>query len=160
MKSKTCVVCGEDKQNSLFYKRPDGSVENTCRKCRTKAEFRTQHNSPRDYLRNTIAKAKYGAKKRGLEWDIDIDRVMQIWAEQDGRCALSGVRMQAAKDGKGRKGKDMNVSLDRIDQDKGYVFSPRNVQLVCLRVNLIKHDMDEHDLFWWCHNIVDKNVSS
>lgn len=82
---------------------------------------------------------------------------MRIWEEQGGRCALSGVRMQAAKNGKGRKGKDMNVSLDRIDQDKGYLFSPRNVQLVCLRVNLMKHNMEEHDLFWWCQNIVDKN---
>lgn len=141
----------------MFYERPDGSIEPTCRACRRIAEQKTQNNSPRDYLRNTVAKAKYGAKKRGLAFDIDIDKVMQIWHEQGGRCALSGVLMQAAKDGKGRKGKDMNVSLDRIDQDKGYLFSPRNVQLVCLRVNLMKHNMEEHDLFWWCQNIVDKN---
>lgn len=157
MKSKTCAVCGEDKQIHLFYERPDGSIEPTCRACRRIAEQKTQNNSPRDYLRNTIAKAKYGAKKRGLAFDIDIDKVMQIWHEQGGRCALSGVLMQAAKDGKGRKGKDMNVSLDRIDQDRGYLFSPRNVQLVCLRVNFMKHNMEEHDLFWWCQNIVDKN---
>lgn len=157
MKSKTCTVCGEDKQIHLFYERPDGSIEPTCRACRRIAEQKTQNNSPRDYLRNTVAKAKYGAKKRGLAFDIDIDKVMHIWHEQGGRCALSGVLMQAAKDGKGRKGKDMNVSLDRIDQDKGYLFSPRNVQLVCLRVNLMKHNMEEHDLFWWCQNIVDKN---
>jgi hypothetical protein len=157
MKSKTCTVCGEDKQFHLFYERPDGSIEPTCRACRRIAEQKTQNNSPRDYLRNTVAKAKYGAKKRGLAFDIDIDKVMQIWHEQGGRCALSGVLMQAAKDGKGRKGKDMNVSLDRIDQDKGYLFSPRNVQLVCLRVNFMKHNMEEHDLFWWCQNIVDKN---
>jgi len=155
MKTKTCAVCGEVKETARFYKRPDGSIENTCRSCRTRAEFRTQHNSPRDYLRNTVSKAKYGAKKRELEWDLDIDQVMQIWDEQRGRCALSGVLMQAAKDGKGRKGKDLNVSLDRIDQDKGYLFNPRNVQLVCLRVNLMKHDMEESDLYWWCQNILD-----
>ena len=155
MNTKKCSVCGEDKGEALFYKRLDGSIENTCRRCRKDAEFRTQHNSPRDYLRNTIAKAKYGAKKRGLDFEIDIDKVMQIWNEQNGRCALSGVLMQASKDGKGRKGKDLNVSLDRIDQDKGYVFSPRNVQLVCLRVNLMKHDMNESDLYWWCQNILD-----
>lgn len=155
MKSKTCIVCGEDKQIDSFYERPDGTVEPTCRACRRIAEQKTQNNSPRDYLRNLISKAKHGSKKRGLEWDLDIDKVMLLWAEQGGRCALSGVRMQAAKDGKGRK--DLNVSLDRIDQDKGYIFSPRNVQLVCLRVNLMKHNMEERDLFWWCQNIVDKN---
>lgn len=154
MKSKTCIACGEDKHTHLFYERLDGSVEPVCRACRRVAEQKTQNNSPRDYLRNTLAKAKYGAKKRGLVWDIDIDQVMQIWEEQKGRCALSGVRMQAAKDGKGRK--DLNVSLDRIDQDKGYSFKPRNVQLVCLRVNLMKHNLAEHNFFWWCQNVVDK----
>lgn len=109
MNTKKCVVCGEEKGSARFYKRPDGSIENTCRPCRTRAEFKTQNNSPRDYLRNTLAKAKYGAKKRGLSFEIDIDKVMQIWGEQGGRCALSGVLMQAAKDGKGRKGKDLNV---------------------------------------------------
>jgi hypothetical protein len=158
MNTKKCVVCGEEKGSARFYKRPDGSIENTCRPCRTRAEFKTQNNSPRDYLRNTLAKAKYGAKKRGLSFEIDIDKVMQIWGEQGGRCALSGVLMQAAKDGKGRKGKDLNVSLDRIDQDKGYIFSPRNVQLVCLRVNLMKHDMEESDLYWWCQNILEKSL--
>ena len=106
-------------------------------------------------MRGTLAKAKYAAKKRGLAFEIDIDKVMQIWEEQRGRCALSGVLMQAAKDGKGRRGKDLNVSLDRIDQEKGYLYSPRNVQLVCLRVNFMKHTMEESDLFWWCQNIVD-----
>lgn len=155
MKTKTCVVCGEEKTTARFYMRPGGTIENTCRPCRTRAEFKTQHNSPRDYLRNTIAKAKYSAKKRNLAFEIDIDKVMQIWDEQRGRCALSGVLMQAAKDGKGRKGKDFNVSLDRIDQDTGYIFKPRNVQLVCLRVNLMKHDMEESDMYWWCQNILD-----
>ena len=154
-KKENGVVCGEEKTAARFYKRPDGSVENTCRPCRTRAEFKTQHNSPRDYLRNTLAKAKFGAKKRNLAFALDIDQVMKIWDEQRGRCALSGVLMQAAKDGKGRKGKDLNVSLDRIDQDKGYLFTPRNVQLVCLRVNLMKHDMNEADLYWWCQNILD-----
>lgn len=153
MNTKTCIVCGEEKTTAKFYKRPDGSVENTCRRCRRRAEYKQQNNSPIDYLRNILAKAKYGAKKRDLEWDLNIDQVMQIWDEQNGRCALSGVLMQAAKDGKGRK--DLNVSLDRIDQDKGYLFAPRNVQLVCLRVNLIKHDMEERDLFWWCQNILE-----
>ena len=156
MNTKNCVVCGEEKTTARFYKRPDGSIENTCRRCRTRAEYKLQNNSPSDYLRNIVAKAKYGAKKRDLAWDINIDQVMQIWDEQNGRCALSGVLMQAAKDGKGRK--DLNVSLDRIDQDKGYLFNPRNVQLVCLRVNLMKHDMEEHDLYWWCQNIVEKSL--
>jgi hypothetical protein len=154
MKTKTCAVCGGG-QTARFYTRPDGSVDGTCRACRIAAEFKLQHNNPRNYLRGTLAKAKYAAKKRGLAFEIDIDQVMQIWEEQRGRCALSGVLMQSAKDGKGRKGKDLNVSLDRIDQDKGYLFNPRNVQLVCLRVNFIKHDMSESDLYWWCQNITD-----
>lgn len=155
MKSKTCIICGEDKELKFFYHRKDGSVEHTCRKCRTRAEYRTQNNNPRDYLRVLLSKSKYGAKKRDLTWDLDVDKVMTLWDEQRGRCALTGLLMTHAKDGKGRK--DMNVSIDRIDQDKGYTMKPRNVQLVCWRVNLLKHNLEEHDLIWWCKNIVDKN---
>ena len=78
---------------------------------------------------------------------------MATWERQGGKCALSGVRMTWAKDGKGRK--EMNVSLDRINPDVGYVTKPMNVQLVCLRINLMKHTLEEHELHWWIQNIAE-----
>ena len=65
------------------------------------------------YMRG-FQQMRYGAKKRELEFDITIDTLMDLYEQQKGLCALSGVRMTYAKDGKGRK--DMNISIDRIEQ--------------------------------------------
>jgi len=137
--------------------RPNGSIEPVCRKCRTDASAQKINAGPMNYLRNVLNKARYGAKKRNLEFNISLEDVMGLWASQGGKCALSGVLMTHAKDGKGRK--DLNVSLDRIDPDSGYVSKPMNVQLVCYRVNIMKHTLPEHELLWWVGNIVEKNLN-
>ena len=55
------------------------------------------------------------------------------------------------KDGSGRR--DLNVSIDRIDPDVEYLVT--NIQLVCNRVNTMKHTMKEDELYWWAKNIVE-----
>jgi len=52
-------------------------------------------------------------------------------------------------------GKEYSItaSLDRIDSSIGYIKS--NIQWVHKRVNLIKSDMDQKDLLYWCSLIVD-----
>jgi len=151
--TKTCTICSTEKPIEKFYTRGNGSIEPVCRPCRTTSEQVRANASPRAYLRNLLNKARYGAKRRGLRFDIKLDDVMATWERQSGKCALSGVRMTWAKDGKGRK--EMNVSLDRINPDVGYVTKPMNVQLVCLRINLMKHTLEEHELHWWIQNIAE-----
>ena len=57
-----------------------------------------------------------------------------------------GVRMTYAKDGKGRK--DMNISIDRIEQDRGYVMRPMNVRSSCACESTSwKHNLPEHEFF-------------
>jgi len=150
---KKCSLCAETKPIKAFYRRTDNTVEPICRRCRTSEERRNGNASPRAFLRVIVNKARYGAKKRNLSFTIDIDDVMRIYERQKGLCALSGIRMTYNRDGKGRK--DMNVSLDRIEQDGGYTTKPPNVQLVCLRVNIMKHTLPEYEFFWWVKNIID-----
>jgi hypothetical protein len=56
-----------------------------------------------------------------------------------------------AKDGTGKK--EFNISIDRVNPHKGYIAS--NMQLVCHRVNIMKHTLMEEDFWWWCKNIVE-----
>jgi len=151
--TKTCTVCNTEKPVSNFYMRANGSIEPVCRPCRTTSEQVRLNASPRAYLRGLLNKARYGAKKRNLAFEVTIDDIVEVWEKQGGICALSGVRMTYAKDGKGRK--EMNVSLDRIDPDVGYVRRPMNVQLVCWRINLMKHTLPEHELHWWIQNVAE-----
>ena len=57
---------------------------------------------------------------------------MALWVAQGGRCALSGIEMTWAKG----KALPTSISMDRIDQTKGYV--PGNVRLLCLGVNALR----------------------
>lgn len=85
-----------------------------------------------------------------MEWTIDPGHLIELWDKQKGRCALSGHYMTHAKDGTGVH--DFNVSIDRINPNLHYV--PSNMQLVCHRVNIMKHNLTQ-DMFWhWCKNIV------
>jgi hypothetical protein len=47
---------------------------------------------------------------------------------------------------------DMNVSIDRIDSELGYVIE--NIQLVCWRINLLKNDLSYLQLLWWVRALV------
>lgn len=84
--------------------------------------------SPRNALRTSL----HNAKTRGQEVAITVDDAMALWVAQGGRCALSGIEMTWAKG----KALPTSISMDRIDQTKGYV--PGNVRLLCLGVNALR----------------------
>ena len=151
MSTKKCNACGQQKGLSAFYRRPDKSVDNTCRKCRTVETRRNANASPGAYLRVIVNNRRYDAKRKGVSFEIDHAFVVSLWDRQGGKCALSGVMMTHAKDGNGNKA--MNASLDRIRPDHGYTIKPLNVQLVCARVNIMKHTLPEHEFRWWIANI-------
>tara|TARA_R110000822_G_scaffold266822_1_gene390542 strand:- start:208 stop:678 length:471 start_codon:yes stop_codon:yes gene_type:complete len=151
LSTKRCKACGQQKGLTAFYRRPNQSVDTTCRKCRTVEARRNANASPHAYLRTIINNRRYDAKKKGVVFDIDHDFVMSLWETQGGKCALSNVTMTFAKDGNGNKA--MNASLDRIRPDHGYTIKPLNVQLVCARVNIMKHTLPEFEFRWWVQNI-------
>ncbi len=75
---------------------------------------------------------------------------MDLWNTQQGKCAKTGITMTHLK-GSGKV--DTNVSVDRIDNNiKEY--NKDNIQLVCYRYNIMKHEMDEPSLAFWCKTIL------
>lgn len=90
--------------------------------------------------------AKTRAKKKNIFYDLDMEYLVQLWDEQMGLCALSGVEMGYTGTGWA------SASLDRIDPDKGYAKG--NVQWVCWRVNDAKSNMKNEDFITMCRAIV------
>ncbi len=91
-------------------------------------------------------------KKHGLTLDesVSIDFLVSLFEEQNGLCALSGLPMTWMHEGLSsnhgsRRG--TNISIDRINSEAGY--SPENVRLVCDRVNKMKSNMSDGDLYFW-----------
>jgi len=106
-------------------------------------------------LRNLYSKSKNSNKRdpraANRDWHITYEDLVEKWTEQGGRCALSGVYLTHHVDGSGVK--DNNASIDRISQDVGYTAA--NTQLVCYRVNIMKHNLPEDMFFWWIKTIGD-----
>ena len=101
-------------------------------------------------LRNMLTCAKTRAKKAHREFDIDLDYVKRLWQRQQGLCKLSGLPMSIAIGSA-----ELRVSLDRINNDKGYVKG--NVQLLRSMVNNAKNRYSQTEFLKMCRAVA-KNM--
>lgn len=86
-----------------------------------------RHDNPIHYL---LIQAKYRAKKRGVEFDINLSDI-----EIPKYCPVFGLKLETTK---GRR-KDNSYSLDRLDNKKGYVKG--NVRVISWKANQYKGNM-------------------
>jgi len=104
-----------------------------------------------------------GLKKRAIsrlmDFDLTIEYLSDLFDKQEGKCALSGRPIYFSE---ARKYKlETSASLDRIDNNKGYIKG--NVQFVSKQLNFAKHKMDQADFIQLCkdviktHELKDKN---
>ena len=89
-------------------------------------------------LRYEIVSGTRRTSRAKLTWEITQAHLYNLFHKQKGKCALSGQKMTWLT-GQGRV--DTNISLDRIDPKKSY--TPDNIQLICYRCNIMKHDLKE-----------------
>lgn len=104
---------------------------------------------PRDFFSNI----KRGASSRCIEFNISIEYLWELLIKQKYRCALSGISLQFSKIRKDHKGK--NISLDRIDNQKGYIEG--NVQFVHKHINIMKNKFNQDYFIDLCKHIANEN---
>jgi hypothetical protein len=102
--------------------------------------------------------ARKNAKQRDLSFNLEIGHLLQLWKEQNGRCALSGLPMchlpkEHAVDMKDRRMR--NVSIDRIDNGKGYEVG--NVQLAASAVNVSRGRLSMEDFVFVCGAVYNRH---
>lgn len=86
-----------------------------------------------------IKSARRRAKKKNIEFDIDIEWLTSQFENQNNRCALTNIEFYIPTE---RNIKNpFSPSLDRIDPTKGYVKN--NVRVVCYIVNCALHNFGE-----------------
>lgn len=146
---KRCPKCKISKSVTEFSRNRamrDG-LNPYCRQCHAIANRATRVKSPRRALSFALHR---GLKRRPSENPVSVDDLMGLWALQEGKCALSGVTMTWA----GGVQTGTSMSLDRIDQAKGY--SVGNVRLLCHAVNCFCGLMSDRELIEMAASIVDK----
>jgi hypothetical protein len=125
-----CTWCKEFKEYVCFNK-----IGEICRKCINKRTKET-NSTPRGTIKRLCTAAHNSAKIRSQKQqsdrsivDIDLIYLIQLYTEQKGLCAYSGIPLKFGSYLKS----DWVVSLERIDVTKGYTKD--NVCLICLEFN-------------------------
>jgi len=131
-------VCGNTNSIQAYNLLINDSTQ--CSNCRKKERDKTSYGQINgNYWRSV----KKNAKKRSLDFNINIQYAWGLFLSQKGKCALSGENLYLNK--------DQTASLDRINSNFGYVFG--NVQWVHKNVNKIKTNFSDEDFVNWCHKI-------
>lgn len=92
-----------------------------------------------------LGSIRRGASARGIRFDLSNDFLEALFQKQHGRCALSGLLLEA-------KDKHLlTASLDRIRSERPYVED--NVQWVHKDVNYMKMDFDQSYFLEVCGRI-------
>lgn len=148
--NKLCTKCNLKKPLNHFAKSnigKDGFRAN-CKKCDSfwaKKTYNNRKTTISGYLRQLLWGIKARAKRSNIEFTITFDDVIELYAKQQSKCAITKVTLTHAH-GNGRI--KTNISIDRIDNTKGYTKD--NIQLVCDIVNIMKNTMGLEELVHWC----------
>jgi hypothetical protein len=147
--TKTCARCQTDLPITTF-EAMKGGYRTICRPCNQATRRQQRSTGYEPYLTNLVSTSKSKSRSRGFtDYEVTAEYLIDLWQRQEGRCAISGVVLTHHNDGSGAK--DFNASIDRIDSQQGYI--PGNVQLVALRVNLLKQSLSNDMLYWWVKTI-------
>ncbi len=127
-----------DYHKEYYQKNKEKISESRKRELQTNADYKFKH-----MFRNSKQRAHY----KGLTFDLSSwEFLKELWFLQQGRCAISGEEMSLSGDILSNK-----VSLDRIDSARGY--EEGNLQLVTIKVNYMKRDMDQNTFLDLCRRI-------
>jgi hypothetical protein len=110
----------------------------------------------RRFLGVTVSKTRYSAREvRGLDFNIDIEYVMQLLEQQKGKCALTGWALEFTRGGSWDGKNPRGATMDRINSSKGYIRG--NIQLVCGMPNVIKAHLDQQTFVDMCKAVAKKH---
>lgn len=97
---------------------------------------------------------KNGAKERNIEHTVSDDYVSELYHKQNKKCALTGKNIWFFCDLE-NSGRKTNASLDRIDNDRGYIEG--NVQWVDKKINMFKLAWGVEEFKQMCKEVAEFN---
>jgi hypothetical protein len=162
--TKMCRDCKKSFPVQNFYADKSNStgLQTYCKDCgisRTKKWSSTVNG----YCKRLFSVLKNNCKKRTKDLIVNITEqdILDLYTKQNGKCALTGKQM--TMDTYMTKNNhhiinNYNVSVDRIDSDKGY--EKDNIQLVCAIINRMKTDLTDQEFIEFCKAVVTHTTPS
>lgn len=138
-----CGCVKDVQQTHLIQKKSRG-----CAECQVKRKNgHNQFTGYKDIHGSYFSEIKYKAKQRNYEFSVTIEYLWELFEKQEARCALSGREIYFARTNKSKRG----ASLDRIDNNKGYVEG--NLQWVTPQINHMKNKYDQQEFISLCEDV-------
>lgn len=94
-------------------------------------------------------KCKHNAKCRDLDFTVTKKYLWELFESQNKLCALSGVPLELPLSNADDHLR--TASLDRIDNDEGYV--PGNVQWIHKELNIMRGPLELDHFLEWCRKV-------
>jgi hypothetical protein len=146
---KICSGCRKYKTKNKYSKssaRLD-KLQTSCKECqhqRMKKIYKQM--SKEDFIKGKFKELARNAKTRNIQVNITYNDIIDLYAKQNGKCALTDIELTFDKytSNDPRKINKNNISVDRIDSKKPY--SKDNIQLITAQLNQMKWDV-HNDLF-------------
>lgn len=148
---KNCKLKGVKQPITNFYIRRNENgtltTRNKCKICSVKST-RQYKSTLSGFIGSVINSCKGRSLHKGIEIDIEKSDISDLYKQQDGRCAISGMALtHKMLEEKDTSKYPFNLSLDRIDSSKGYTRD--NIQLVCNWIQTAKSDWKQKDFIEW-----------
>jgi hypothetical protein len=99
-----------------------------------------------------LNRAKFGAERRNIQFDITIEDIYNQYIKQDKKCALSGMDIEFVEHSHTTEG---NASIDRIDSNLGYTIN--NIQIIHKHINEMKMAHSQEYFISMCKMIAKHN---
>lgn len=133
----------------------DTSRYQACKKCKT-GKNSSNWKGISDVPMSVFTKIKLRAQYRNKQFSIKPEYIADLYAKQNGKCALSGLPLTFAEEGKNLSDSTSIIaSLDRIDSSIGYVEG--NVQWVHKHINSMKNEYTIEYFINLCKEVVKHN---
>lgn len=146
--------CGNEVKGVKAYNLKNGNTKSCgCyKKERLDSFIKNKSNNELSHtFRPLLSRCKSTAKKKNLDFDLDLDYLYSLWIRQDGKCIYTGSKLTPLSWHEGSKDKTNTASLDRIDSSKGYIKG--NIQFVSTIANYAKNTFSHKDMISFCKDI-------
>lgn len=127
-----------------------------CNALRSREHYQSlkSHISVEELLVRRLYQAKYRSFRKGIEFNLSPDYLLELYHKQNGKCFYSGLDMEISlKNEQNSK----TLSIDRIDSNKGYTAG--NVVLCGNVFNVMKMQMSSNEFINMC-GIVSRHIPS
>lgn len=114
------------------------------------------HETPKGRLTHLMIGVKKRSKERNIELGIERNDLLELFEQQKGKCALTGVSFDlSVRNGGKHICNPYSMSVDRIDNKFGYIKN--NVRLICSIANVAKGRWSDIELIEFCKKVIEHN---